>query len=261
MIYRAVRRIKEGDGDQPASAPDIVVINLSICDAYRPFARVMSPLGRLVDYLAHRYRVLFLISAGNIRDHLAVPPFKTSIEFEGAAADNRERAVLTALNANKSQRSLLSPAEALNGLTIGAAHSGSAFNGDLPANLIDPFTDEELPNIASAMGLGFRKAVKPELLLEGGRAPVRVVASGEEVVIEPVRSGARLFGVKAAAPNKLGGIRHEGFTWGTSAATALATRAAHLIHDVLADANGGSNHADIPPEYRALVLKALLVHS
>ena len=260
VIYRAVRRIKEGDGAEPASAPGVIVINLSICDSYRPFAKVMSPLGRLLDFLAHRYRVLFLVSAGNITDRLAVPSFQTSIQFEGATAEEREQAILSALNANKSQRTLFSPAEALNGLTIGAAHAGSAFNGGLPANLIDPFTDEELPNIASAMGLGFRRTVKPELLLEGGRAPVRVVASGDEVVIEPVRTGARLFGAKAAVPNKVGGTRHEGFTWGTSVATALATRGAHLIHDVLADANGGSNHADIPADYMALVVKALLVH-
>jgi hypothetical protein len=260
VIYRAVRRIKEGDGDQPASAPGVIVINLSICDSFRPFARVMSPLGRLLDHLAHRYRVLFLISAGNITDRIAVPPFQTSIEFEGATAEEREQAILDALNANKSQRTLFSPAEALNGLTIGAAHAGSAFNGGLPTNLIDPFTDGELPNIASAMGLGFRRAVKPELLLEGGRAPVRVVASGGGILIEPVRAGARMFGAKAAAPNRIGGTRHEDFTWGTSVATALATRGAHLIHDVLADANGGSNHADIPPDYMALIVKALLVH-
>jgi hypothetical protein len=42
-------------------------------------------------------------------------------------------------------------------------------------------------------------------------------------------------------------------------ATALATRAAHKIHDALVDAEQ-SNHADIPSEFRALIIKALLVH-
>ena len=260
VIYRAVRRIKEGDGGQDATSPGVMLINLSLGDEWRPFARVMSPLGRLLDYLAHRYRVLFLVSAGNVMDRLAVPDFPTSLEFEAASPSERERAILTALNANKSQRTLFSPAEAVNVLTIGAAHCGSAFNGGLPANLIDPFTDEELPNIASAMGLGFRKIVKPELLLEGGRTPVRIVASGGGVTIAPVRAPARLFGARAAAPNRIGGTRYEDFTWGTSVATALATRAGHLIHDVLMDGDDGSNHTDIPPEYMALVLKALLVH-
>jgi hypothetical protein len=168
--------------------------------------------------------------------------------------------MLNALNAGKSQRTLFSPAECLNGLTIGAAHSGSAFNGALPANAIDPFTSGELPNIVSAMGLGYRKAVKPDILLDGGRAPVRFVAGGQQLVVTPVTAGARFFGLKAASPAALGGTRHEDFTWGTSVATALATRAGHKIHDVLLDAVNGSNHSDLPPEYMALVLKALLVH-
>jgi hypothetical protein len=264
VIYRAVRRMKEGEGDQPASAPDVAIINFSLGDPNRPFARMMSPLGRLLDYLSHRYGILFLVSAGNIRDSLTVPPFNTLAEFEAAAPDEREQAILLALNANKSQRTLLSPAEAVNPLTIGAAHAGSGFNGAFPGNLIDPFTDGELPNIASAMGLGFRKVVKPELLLEGGRAPVLVVATGgaDGIAIRPTNGSARLFGVKAAAPSPdgIGGTRYEDFTWGTSVATALATRAAHRIHDNLMDAAGGSNHADIPPEFIAVVLKALLVH-
>jgi hypothetical protein len=220
----------------------------------------MSPLGRLLDYLSNRYRVLFLVSAGNILDRLPVAAFNTSIEFETATPDEREQAILSALNSNKSQRTLLSPAESMNTLTIGAAHSGSAFNGNLPDGRIDPFTDEELPNIVSAMGLGFKKIVKPELLFAGGRAPVRIVASGDGIVLAPVTVGASLFGLKAARPSPVGGTRYEDFTFGTSVATALATRSAHRIHDVLTDRNGGSNHADIDPAYMPLVLKALLVH-
>ena len=80
------------------------------------------------------------------------------------------------------------------------------------------------------------------------------------MTIAPARGPARLFGAKAAAPNRIGGTRYEDFTWGTSVATALATRAGHQIHDVLLDGDGGSNHSDIAPEYMALAVKALLVH-
>ena len=90
--------------------------------------------------------------------------------------------------------------------------------------------------------------------------PVRVVGSGDSVTIQPVRAPARLFGAKAAFPDRRGGTQYEDFTWGTSVATALATRAAHRVHDVLMDGDGGSNHTDIPPEYMALVVKALLAH-
>jgi hypothetical protein len=247
VIHQAVRRIKEGDGAQPAVAPSVVVINLSLGDETRPYARTMSPLGRLLDYLSNRYRVLFLASAGNILDRLPVAAFDTSVEFEAATPADREWAILDALNSNKSQRTLLSPAESLNALTIGAAHSGSAFNGNLPNGRIDPFTDEELPNIVSAMGLGFKKIVKPELLFSGGRAPVRVVASGGGIVIAPVTAGVHMFGLKAVRPSpQIGGTRYEDFTFGTSVATALATRGAHQIHDVLMDGNGGSNVLTMP---------------
>jgi len=260
VIYRAVRRIKQGDGGQPASAPSVFLFNFSLGDPTRPFARAMSPLGRLLDYLAYHYKVLFLVSAGNILDRITVPQYRTSAEFEAASPDDREHAVLNALNSAKSQRTLLSPAEALNALTIGAAHAGSAFTGAFPANFIDPFTDGELPNIVSAMGLGFRKAIKPDLLFNGGRAPVHVVATGEQLVVSPVRAGAQHFGLKAASLARIGGDRFEGFTWGTSVATALATRAAHKIYDALLDRDGGSNHINLPQVYAALATKALLVH-
>lgn len=260
VIYRTVRRLKEGEGAETAVGPEVVLINVALGDPWRPFAGLMSPLARLLDYLAARYSVLFLVSAGNVRDRISVPGFRTSTEFEDADPVERENAILAALNEHKGQRTLYSPAEALNVITVGAAHSGSAYNGNLPANLVDPFTAEDLPNIVSAMGLGFRRAVKPEILVEGGRAPVRVVASGDEVVIQPVLGPARLFGARVAAPHPRGDTNYEDYEWGTSIATALATRASHLIHDALLDVEGGSNHADVSRDYMPLVIKALLVH-
>lgn len=260
VIHRAVRRIKVGDGEEAATAPDVVLINLSLGDRWRPFARLMSPLGRLLDFLAHRYRVLFLVSAGNVLDRLVIPDYRTSQEFEDADPEEREKAILAALNANKSQRTLYSPSESVNAVTIGAAHKSAVANGRLPANLIDPFTDERLPNIISAMGLGYRKGVKPDLLFEGGRMPVRVVATGDSVTIAPADRPARLFGARTATPDRVGGTRHEDFACGTSVATALATRAGHRIYDMLMNGAEGSNHDDLPLSSRALALKALLAH-
>lgn len=260
VIHRAVRRIKVGEGEEAATAPGVILINLSLGDRWRPFARVMSPLGRLLDFLAYRYHVLFLVSAGNVTDRLVIPDYSSAQEFEDADPVEREKAILSALNANKSQRTLFSPAESVNAVTIGAAHMSPVFNGDLPANLIDPFTHEDLPNIVSAMGLGYRKAVKPDLLFEGGRMPVRVVGAGDSVTIAPADRPARLFGARAAGPDLIGGTRHEDYICGTSVANALATRAGHRIYDVLIDGAGGSNHDDLPAEYQALAIKALLVH-
>jgi hypothetical protein len=260
VIHQAVRRIKEGDGSEPATAPDVAIINISLGDETRPFAQIMSPLGRLIDFLSWRYRVLFLISAGNILDNLPVPGFDSWTALENATPDEREKAILSALIAHKGTRTLLSPAESLNALTIGALHKGSAFTGTLPGNRIDPFTDEGLPNVISAMGLGFKKVVKPDLLFDGGRAPIMMQASGGPLVVRPARSGAQLFGLKVACPSATGSINAEGHTFGTSAATALATRSAHRIYDALVENNDGSILSAIDSGAIPLILKALLVH-
>ncbi len=65
LLHRAVRRLFEGEGDEPAVAPDVAVINLSVGIRDRPFDQVLSPLARLLDWLAWRYKVLFVVSAGN----------------------------------------------------------------------------------------------------------------------------------------------------------------------------------------------------
>ena len=260
VIQQAVRRMKVGEGDEPPTAAQVVIVNLSLGDETRPYTRVISPLGRLLDYLAWRYSILFLVSAGNVTERFIVEGFSSWSDFEQASPLERENAILISLNANKSQRTLLSPAESVNALTIGAAHAGSAFSGSFPANRIDPYTDETLPNVISAMGLGFKKVVKPELLFSGGRAPVMMAATGGGLAVRPPTAGAQYFGLKAARPYGAGN-QYEDFTWGTSAATALATRAGHQIHDMLLNDAEGSTLADLSESELPLVIKALLVHS
>ena len=64
-IYRAVLRMKAGDPEGAATGPDVFLVNLSLGDENRPFTGPMSPWGRLLDYLADRFGILFLVSAGN----------------------------------------------------------------------------------------------------------------------------------------------------------------------------------------------------
>ena len=67
LVHRAVRRLFDDDrGDGVgAIAPHVAVINLSIGIRDRPFEQTLSPLARLLDWLAWRYSVLFVVSAGN----------------------------------------------------------------------------------------------------------------------------------------------------------------------------------------------------
>ena len=258
VLYRAVRRMKEGDEEGEATAPEVFLVNLSLGDPRRPFSGPMSPWAKLLDHLADRYGILFLVSAGNVQRPLPVSEFRDWSRFEDARPEDRERAVLRALSDQKAYRTLLSPAEALNIVTVGAWHD-DAVDGHRGAGAVDPYGEEgTLPNVSSALGLGHRKVIKPDIHLPGGRERVRFQASGETLVIVPEPGGRS--GLKAASPHPAGNLDHVRLRTGTSAATALATRAAHRLFDALMDANGGSMHADMDPRFRAVVVKALLVH-
>lgn len=65
LFLRAVRRIVAGEGDTPAAAPSVRVVNLSFGNSHQPFDRQFSPLARLLDWLAWQHKLLFLVSAGN----------------------------------------------------------------------------------------------------------------------------------------------------------------------------------------------------
>jgi hypothetical protein len=260
LIYRAVRRIKEADGDEPAAAPTVTLVNLSLGDPHRPFAGPMSPWARLLDYLAYRYRILFLVSAGNVTDAISLPGYANWSDFENASVEDRERAVFEAINESKAYRTLFSPAEAMNIITVGAAHrDGSAVRA--AAMAVDPIGTGDLPNVSSAVGLGFKKVIKPDILLDGGREHVQFQGTNPHLHVRPSRVSGRAFGLLAAVPDPAGvDLSRTGLTWGTSGATALATRAGHRVLDALMDRDGGSFLADTPPQYQALIVKALLLH-
>lgn len=257
-IYRAVLRMKEGDGDGKATAPHVFIVNLSLGDENRPFTGSMSPWGRLLDYLAERFGILFIVSAGNVRDPLPVPAFNGIIELEAATPEERQRAILKALGEQRSQRTLLSPAEALNVVTVGAWHE-DALDGATPSHITYAPYVEEGPNITSAMGLGHRKVVKPDLFMPGGRERFSMASTGERLSIRPAPPG-RLYGLRVAIPDAGGRLDQEGLTAGTSAAAALATRAAHRLFDALVDDNNGALLADVDQMYYGVIVKALLAH-
>ena len=79
------------------------------------------------------------------------------------------------------------------------------------------------------------------------------------VEVQPA-GAARSAGLRVASPPR-GGIENaEGFTNGTSAAAALASRICHRIHDALQEAYG-NDFLGLPHLQRAVLLKALLAHT
>jgi hypothetical protein len=256
VIYLAVRRLFEGEAGVAASAPSVVVLNLSIGDLNRPFAGRISPWARLMDWLAFRYRVLFLISAGNVRNWLPIRDFATTADWAAATSAAREAAIITALNSEKATRSLLSPAEGLNAIAVGAWHADEFAAAPEAFHLKDPFPNGGLPNVSSGVGLGFRQTVKPDLLFDGGRELVRASEDQGHVWLTADGGGAYA-GQMSAAPDAgaTGRLDVQRRSVGTSNATALLTRWAVRIYDSLIEAG-----YDIPRSHSAVVLKALLVH-
>lgn len=263
LIHRAVRKMCERDAAEPPSAPGVRVINLSIGDQGRPFTRSMSPLARLLDYLSAKHGVLFVISAGNYDQPVSVGASRSA--FVAQQPDEREAAIVKALYRDASRRRLLSPAESINGLTVGAVHDDTS-NWQPPTNMLDPFV-MALPSPVSAFGSGYRRAIKPDIVFSGGRVPFQEKydppANGDyriEPITIPTRS--RPPGTKSATPGgQLGAVSDFCYSCGTSNATALISHAAGLccqslrqiLHAQTVDADCSA--------FEAPLVKAMLVHT
>jgi hypothetical protein len=242
LIHRAVRRMLAGDGETPATAPGVRVINLSVGDVGRPFLHELSPLARLLDWLAWRYQVLFVVSAGNHR---------SEIPDDVCASDEH---VIRHLFRDTRQRRILCPGEAINSLTVGSLnHDG---DGPAPAGARTVLPRRpDLPAAYSAQGRGFRRCVKPDILVPGGR---QLFEQMPPTAGSPWRAlGAqRDLGQLVATPGASGRSPTTKII-GTSNAAALTSRSAAFIHEAVAELQAQT----LPDVPIALLLKALLVHT
>lgn len=257
LIHRSVKRICEGEAGQQPAAPSVRVINLSIGDSERLFARGMSPWARLLDWLAHRYRVLFIVSAGNDSSPLTIAAARGSLGV--MTNDARQALAFSALVAESTSRRLMSPAESINALTVGALHADPVQAPTVP-NRFDLFAPEGISPI-SRVGHGYRRAVKPDILMPGGRTlhMERFVGPVDVSVVELVRLGSPPGHRTAIPPMPGGALDQTSHCRGTSNAAALASRAAMRAFDVLEELRGLTDRAP-GPAFDAVVLKALLVH-
>ena len=256
LIHRSVLRLYEDSGIEGPVAPSIQVINISVCDASRPFDNRVSPLARLLDYLSWKYNVLFIVSAGN-HDRAIELGVKRG-EFKGLNPDQLEVEVMKAVADDGRNRRLLSPAETLNGLTIGATHEDASVVTN--PRLIDPFQRLGLPSVSSARGPGFRRAIKPDLHLPGGRQFVteKLGNTHEFATLELHKTNSPP-GQTVAVPGPPGNISNTTFARGSSNAAAAATRNAQQLHDILA-ADSPPGLSGIPATYYPVLIKAMLVH-
>lgn len=260
LIHRAVRRLFEGDGDQPPRAPSVKVINLSLGDASQLFDRVVSPWARLLDWLAHKYNVLFVVSGGNHLDDLSLPAPPGSI---AAMSDDDLRGhTLRSMAHQRVQRRLLAPAESVNSLTVGALHAQTGPIGPSGA-LVDLLRAAPLPSPVSTVASGFRRAVKPEILVPGGRRHYtpRIQPNGATTAEFTIVNATAQPGQLVATP---GGTAvppsHATRVSGTSNAAALTTRRAVQFVQRIEELRNEPGGAMLTDARMAVILKAMLVH-
>ncbi|CAL4868285.1 hypothetical protein MMA231_02560 [Asticcacaulis sp. MM231] len=257
MIYVAIARMLEGD--EP-TAPYITIVNLSLGNARTLFDRKMSAWARLLDRLATKHGLLFIVSAGNHGGPFRVPGINNWLDFERADHIGRSKSTLSGVDARMGHRRLMSPAESINSLTIGASNDDNvpATDRRLTTNL-NPYPLLQMANPSSALGPGFANSIKPDLLFPGGKEHVSMVQSGTELHVR-VAQPARAHGLKVAGPPRGGAENVRTHSGNTSGATALASRTCHRIHDAL-EAAYGNEFLSLSKHKRSVLLKALLVHT
>lgn len=248
------------DGAQP-TAPHVIVVNASLGDKNKPFFGRPSGWARVLDYLGYRYGVLFIVSAGNHLADLDTPNMGV-VAFGAHTPAQQAEVALRAVAQQQADRRILSPAEAMNALTVGSLHDDRAFPAPPVADVYDIWAGTGLCNVSSGLGPGFANSTKPDVLAKGGRHHVRLVPKGLGHGLRPLGANAgALAGIAVAAPPIAGAVKLDATarTIGTSVAAALTTGLAARIHEALEAAY--PDFGALPNRQRAALLKALLVHS
>lgn len=260
LIHRAVKRLFEEENGESPVAPHVRVINLSIGDERRPFIRTMSPFARLLDWLSAKYGVLFIVSAGN---HSSPIEFDTVLPpIHSLSKNDLEQATVAHLFAHAWNRRLLSPAESINALTVGALHHDEG--PDLPqsgTHRVSPL-HSILPSPVSAFGSGYSRSIKPDILYSGGRQSYALPATStppQAINLKyPYRKNP---GVKFASPSpNPGDLNATVYGCGTSNATALMSRNAGICYETLEQIFDEYAVSQDMRKYEPSLLKAMLVH-
>jgi hypothetical protein len=253
LIHRAVRRMFEGDGDEEPTAPTVKIINMSIGDPNIQFTGKMSPFARLIDWLSAKYNVLIIISAGNHPAPIMVE--QSAIDFRNQQPADQQKNVFNAVHRDTRNRKLLSPAESINSITVGAIHEDNCTihlrNGKL--NLYS----EGMPAVYSAHGNGYNRSVKPDIAFSGGRV------IHDEPVGQPILNGTWLNmepGMSVPYPDSAGDLSKRVFSRGTSNSAALTTRECAGILANIENIFNENDSNEFFDDYAATLTKALITH-
>ena len=252
-IHVAVVRLFEKQNGIDPVAPTVRIINLSLGDPARQLATSMSPLARLIDYLSYKYSVLFIVSAGNHPEsiHMLDSSFD---ELKRKNISERSEEYFKCISNNQRNLKVLSPAENINGLTIGAIYDDYC---EVDENDRTIFAVQRgLPSPISSYGKGYRSIITPDLFYRGGRKFISGSLNGNCQWLQTNREP----GCKVAAPTTDSTKNGQAFTFGTSDATALISHEALKCYDVLNDIYQSETGEAPPYDYIAILVKAMLTH-
>jgi len=257
LIHRAVKRIFEQNGEEPAAAPSVRIVNFSLGDENRPLHGIPSPLARLLDWLSWSYKVLFVVSSGNGSGKypLEIP----DKDFMVLSTPKKEELIFQHLAGTLLDRTLISPAETINGLTIGALHSDHS--NPVPFYLDRMYVSDSLPAPYSRVGLGVERSIKPDFLVPGGKEPFETLSlgrNGTQLSSIPKPKGC---GQKTAGPGPLPGqLDGIDYSRGTSNAAALTSRRAAILYEQIQSVQQGLGGKQIVRDREAVLLKAMVAH-
>ena len=255
LVHRAVRELFAGSDSVDPVAPTVRLINFSIGDPSRPFDHMMSPMARLLDWLSWQYNVLFIVSAGNHSEDILLDIPEDDFRELPEAAKNGS--VLTAMWKEARIRRLLSPAESTNAITVASTHEDESVIAHPRA--VPLFEADVLPSPPNALGLGYGRAVKPDVLAPGGRQPYRwsLVPPSDGNGRLSVLTGGHPPGMMVAGPGASAGqLDATLHSRGTSNAAARVSR---LGARILAALQGRATPVD--ESYQTVVTKCLIAHS
>ncbi|HTX11637.1 MAG TPA: S8 family peptidase [Solirubrobacteraceae bacterium] len=136
---------------------DCRIINLSFGDADSPYTGGKStPLAAELDTLARRYRLLLVISAGNIAPRTLIPPAQILGDWPRYLTDAGYQ--------------ILDPAQSAVGLTVGAVVDDDGLSPPSVGTTLGRAAVAAAPGPApyTRHGPGVRDAIKPEVVAQGG---------------------------------------------------------------------------------------------
>jgi len=251
LVHGAVVRMCD---PERGVAKEVAVINLSVGISNRIYdGREPSPLARVLDDLAWRYKVLFLVAAGNEAHHQEPLDITTTLAEDNEA--ERRRSMVRSLRSSVDERRIFSPAESVNALTIGALDEDET--GRVPESWSRCWAGSG-PGLYSRCGLGHRRSLKPELVAMGGQQPIQVFGpSLRRFQVERAGVGVAV----AALGSSDRPLKGKCYSRGTSFAAPRLAHAASRLSDALDDLALASGRALFEDAPRSVWLKCLLAHA